>query len=101
MHIGNANAAANNMLLGSQMLTTNLEKDFGVYISSDLQFPTQCIEVEKAAQKLLGYISEQFNYRHKVIILTLSITLVRPILEYALKFWLLTIIKDIKRLEKV
>jgi hypothetical protein len=101
MHIGYANPSANYTLLGSQMATTNLEKDLGVYISSDLKFSTQCIEVEKRAQKLLGYICRQFKYRDKVIVLTLYNALVRPILEYAVQFWSPTLAKDIVRLEKV
>jgi hypothetical protein len=101
MHIGRANGLANYSLLGSQIPTTNLEKDLGVFISADLKFSRQCAEVEKKANKVLGYIGRQFKSRDKEIILTLYNTLVRPLLEYAVQFWSPTLIQDIKRLEKV
>ena len=101
MHIGRTNRSANYSLLGSQIPTTNLEKDLGVYISADLKSSRQCIEVEKKANKVLGYIGRQFKYREKEIILPLYNTLVRPLLEYAVQFWSPSLVQDIRRLEKV
>lgn len=101
MHIGSANQLANYTLQGGQIPTTHLEKDLGVYISDDLKFSKQCTEVEKKAGKILGYISRQFKYRDKVIVLSLYNALVRPLLEYAVQFWSPTLVKDIERLEKI
>ena len=101
MHIGHANPSANYTLLGSAVSSTELEKDLGVLISSDLKFSKQCIEVEKKAQRLLGYIKRQFRFRNKEIVLTLYNSLVRPHLEYAVQFWSPTLKKDIARLERV
>lgn len=101
MHIGHRNLHADYTMLGSEVEKTDLEKDLGVLISSDLKFSKQCIEVEKKAQKLLGYIKRQFKYRNKEIVLTLYNSLVRPHLEYAVQFWSPALRKDIDRLERV
>ena len=101
MHIGPANPRTNYSLLGRDITSTDLEKDLGVLISSDLKFSKQCIEVEKKAQRLLGYIKRQFRYRNKEIVLTLYNSLVRPHLEYAVQFWSPTLKKDIVKLERV
>lgn len=101
MHLGHKNPNADYTLLGRQVASTELEKDLGVLISNDLKFSKQCIEVEKKAQKLLGYIKRQFSYRNKEIVLSLYNALVRPQLEYAVQFWSPSLRKDIDRLERV
>lgn len=101
MHIGYNNQMANYTLNGHQIEATDAEKDLGVIISKDLKFTKQCVEVEKKAQKLLGYISRQFRYREKKVVLTLYNALVRPHLEYAVQFWAPTLVQDIERLERV
>ena len=47
MHIGHSNPRSDYSLLGRDIEETELEKDLGVLISSDLKFSKQCIEVEK------------------------------------------------------
>ncbi len=101
MHIGQGNCRTSYSLLGRDIATTDLEKDLGVLISSDLKFSKQCIEVEKKAQRLLGYIKRQFRYRNKEIVLTLYNSLIRPHLEYAVQFWSPSLKKDIAKLERV
>ena len=101
MHIGYRNTNAEYKLLGKKIESCNQEKDLGVTISKDLQFSKHCIDVEKKAQKLLGYIKRQFITRKKETILTLYNALVRPHLEYAVQFWSPYLRKDIERLESV
>ena len=101
MHIGHANQKADYSMLGQDIEETELEKDLGVLISSDLKCTKQCIEVEKKAQRLLGYIRRQFRYRNKEIVLLLYKSLVRPHLEYAVQFWSPDLRKDVDRLERV
>ena len=101
MHIGQRNEKAKYKLLGKELEICNEEKDLGVMITNDLKSSKQCIEVEKKAQKILGYIKRQFTTRKKETILTLYNALVRPQLEYAVQFWSPTLRKDIDRLEKV
>ena len=101
MHIGHKNISCNYNLLGKEIESCQQEKDLGVIITHDLQFSKQCIEVEKKAQKLLGYIKRQFRSRKKENIVTLYNALIRPHLEYCVQFWSPSQRKDIERLEAV
>ena len=101
MHVGQRNDKAKYELLGKELEICIEEKDLGVIITNDLKSSKQCIEAEKKAQKILGYIKRQFTTRKKETILTLYNALVRPHLEYAVQFWSPTQRKDIERLEKV
>ena len=101
MHIGFRNPRSDYSLQGTVLESTETEKDLGVVISSDLKFSKQCIEAEKKAQKILGYIKRQFGFRNREIVLSLYNSLVRPHLEYAVQFWCPSFRKDIARLERV
>ena len=101
MHIGYRNLQSGYTLQGTSLESTEAEKDLGVTITSDLKFSKQCIEAEKKAQRMLGYIKRQFGYRNKEIVLCLYNSLVRPHLEYAVQFWCPSFRKDITRLERV
>ena len=101
MHIGHRNPQSVYTLKGTALECTDTEKDLGVTITSDLKFSKQCIEAEKQAQRMLGYIKRQFGYRNKEIVLCLYNSLVRPHLEYAVQFWSPSLRKDIIRLERV
>ena len=101
MHTGHRNPHAQYSLLGNHLESTETEKDLGVVISSDLKFSKQCIEAEKKAQRILGYIKRQFGFRNKEIVLSLYNSLVRPHLEYAVQSWSPSLRKDISRLERV
>ena len=101
MHVGYRNPRSQYSLQGTVLESTETEKDLGVVISSDLKFSKQCIEAEKKAQRLLGYVKRQFRYRNREIVLTLFNSLIRPLLEYAVQFWSPSLRKDMARLERV
>ena len=101
MHIGYKNNNVKYELLGRELESCQQEKDLGVTITNDLQPSKQCIEVEKKAPKILGYIKRQFKTRKKDTIITLYKALVRPHLEYAVQFWSPSQRKDIEKLEAV
>ena len=101
MHIGYKNINAKYELLGENLESCLEEKDLGVVITNDLKPSKQCIEAEKKAPKILGYIKHHFKTRKKETILTLYNALVRPHLEYAVQFWAPSLRKDIERLEAV
>ena len=85
MHFGHRNPQAQYSLLDSVLESTDSEKDLGVVITSDLKFSRQCIEAEKKAQRMLGYIKRHLISETKRLYL-LCTTLVRPRLEYAVQF---------------
>ena len=101
MHIGFRNRKIKYELFGKEVESCQMEKDLGVIITNDLLSTRQCMEAEKKAQKLLGYIKRQFSSRNKETILTLYKALVRPHLEYAVQFWAPSLRKDVERLESV
>lgn len=101
LHAGSRNPEANYTLLGAHISPTDVQKDLGVLITKDLKFSRQCLEAEKRANKILGYIKRQFRYRNKETVLSLYNSLVRPLLEYAVQFWSPTLRQDVKRLEQV
>ena len=101
LHAGYHNADANYTLLDAPIRTTEVQKDLGVLITKDLKFSLQCLDAEKRANKILGYVKRQFSYRNKETVLTLYNSLVRPLLEYAVQFWSPTLRQDVNRLEKV
>ncbi len=61
MHIGHANQNADYSLLNQDMVSSDLETDLDVLISTDLKFSKQCIEVEKKAQELFGLHRKTFS----------------------------------------
>ena len=101
MHIGHRNPHSQYTLQGTALESSECEKDLGVTITNDLKFSRQCIEAEKKAQRMLGYVKRQFGYRNKEVVLTLYNSLIRPHLEYAVQFWCPSFRKDIIRLERV
>ena len=101
MHIGSKNIEYKYNFYDRELAVSAGEKDLGVYIDRDFKVSKQCIEAEKKAMKMLGYIKRTFTYKSKEIVLTLFKTLVRPHLEYAVQMWCPYLRKDIERLEKV
>ena len=77
------------------------EKDLGVIVTNTLKFDRQCAESYKTANKVLGFIYRNFEYKSKDIILPLYKSLVRPHLEYAVQFWCPYYQKDIDLMERV
>ena len=70
-----------------QLKSVAKEKDLGVIITSDLKPSSQCTEVVKTANQLVGFIGRTLNIKLEKIILTLYNSLVRPHLKYCVQFW--------------
>lgn len=101
LHVGSNNINHVYTLGGRPLETTRQEKDLGVIVSSDLKVHNQCVEQCKKANRILGFVSRNFEYKSKDIILPLYKSLVRPHLEYAVQFWCPYLAKDIELLERV
>ncbi len=72
---------------GAKLKSVQCVKDLGVTIASNLKFSLHCEEAACKASVMLGFINRNFSFKNKGIILLMYITLFRPHLEYAVKFW--------------
>ncbi len=86
---------------GVKLESVQCVKDLGFTITSNLEFSQHCKEVACKANKMLGFITKNFSFKNKNIILPMYISLVRPHLEYAVQFWSPHHAKDIAKLEAV
>ena len=77
------------------------EKDLGVYVTPDLKSTAHIAIVAARANAVLGQIKKAFTYMDKEMFLALYLTMVRPIMEYAVQAWAPKFIKDSDKLEKV
>src|SRR5215469_6674262 len=69
IHFGSKNEGHNYFIEGSILQAANEEKDLGVTVDNTLKFSKQCAEAVKKANKMLGYIARNFEYKSKNIII--------------------------------
>ena len=86
---------------GNQITSVSLQRDLGILISSDLRWDHQVNESCKKASKVLGMIAWNFTYKTRNIILPLYKTLIRPHLDYGVKFWGTTLRKHAEQMERI
>ena len=101
MHIGLQNIKYEYKMNGKILQKVREEKDLGVIINNDLKTSVQCLAASKKANKMLGFIARNFDYKSPEVITRLYTALVRPHLEYAVQFWSPCFIKDVNTLERV
>ncbi len=80
---------------------TDLERDLGVYIASDLKSHGQVNQVVSKANSMLGMLKRTFTYRGADMWKRLYTTYVRPHLEFAVPAWNPHLKGDIAKLESV
>ena len=88
-------------LLGSPSLDKPLKdvksfKDLGVTISKDLSWDNHISITVNKANNLLGLIKRSVGTTNVNIFSTLYLSLVRPLLEYAVPVWCPYLVKDIR-----
>jgi hypothetical protein len=81
--------------------TVSLQKDLGVYISSDLRFSQHCDKICGKASQKAGLILRAFNCRDKRFMTKMYTSRIRPILEYNSELWSPIYIRDIDNIEVV
>ena len=99
MHIGHNNMQSNSNMSNQQLLTTDQQWDLGIIITKDLKWQKQK-QTEKScktANRVLGFISCNFRYKYKELILPLYKSRVRPHLEHAVQFWSPNLRRDIDK----
>ncbi|XP_076038459.1 uncharacterized protein LOC143023741 [Oratosquilla oratoria] len=101
MHFGHGNPRTNYKLGERNLDKSTVEKDLGVFVSTDLKSSTHAAMIAAKANSRLGIIKRNFTYMDREILLALYKALVRPILDYASQCWSPYLVKDIKLLEQV
>jgi hypothetical protein len=84
-----------------ELIKSGLEKDLGVWISSDLKWKEQCCKAANKGMSVLGMIRRTFKIVNEAAFKILYNTYVRPHLEYCVQAWCPHYRKDIDCLEKV
>ena len=84
-----------------QLPTTDQRLDLGFIITKDLKWKKQTEKICKTANRVLGFITRNFRYKNKKVIILLYKSLVRPHLEYSVQFWSPNLRKDIDKIEKI
>ena len=101
MHFGRKNPSIAYALKDMPVKESSVERDLGVFISSDLNFDYHISKIVKKAEGMLASITRAFVSRSPHVYLKLFNTLVRPLLEYASPVWNPTQINHCKRIEAV
>ena len=101
MHFGYNNIQHNNIMANQQLIATEEQRNLGITITEDLNWQKQAEKSCKTANRVLGFIDSKINYKSTELMLGLYKSLVRPHLEYAVKFWSPHFRSDINNVERV
>ncbi len=86
---------------GTKLESVQYMQDLGVTLQSSLKFSQQCRDAAGKANRMLGFINEIISLKIKDVILPLYTSLVRPYLEYAVRFGAPYHAKDMAKLEAI
>ena len=101
IHFGCHNPNNEYQIEGKTLKSVTQQRDLGIIINKDLKWEKQVEKSCKKANRVLGYISRNFRYKSKDIVLQLYKTLARPHLEYGVQFWSPHLRKDIVKMERI
>jgi ribonuclease P/MRP protein subunit RPP40 len=101
MHVGKKNPRYEYFMRGTQVSTTEEERDVGVLISSNLKPSAQCSKAACSAKSVLKQLQRNFHYRDRITFLKLYKQYVQPHLEFSVPAWSPWLAGDREVLEKV
>ena len=101
MHIGATNPKQAYTMKEIKIDSTDIEKDIGVLVTSNLKPSAQVNAAASKARVVLGQIARAFHFRDRNIFLRLYKTYVRPHLEFSVSAWAPYLAQDIQLLENV
>ena len=84
----------------SQLLRSH-SKYPSIQVTRDFKWQKQTEKSCKTANRVLGFIARNFNYKSTELMLPLYKSLVRPYLEYAVQFWSPHLRRHIDKMERV
>lgn len=87
MHVGSANKAFSFHMKGDQLVSTQVERDLGVHVDSQLKFRQQAAAAIAKATQVLAVIRRSFTLINEDTLPLLFKSLVRPHLEYGNLLW--------------
>ena len=101
IHVGHENLKCGYKLGDHVLKSSESERDLGVLVNENGKFSTQCNQVVKSANAVLGIIRRHITCKKKDIIVRLYKSLLRPKLEYCVQVWRPYLQKDIQNMERV
>ena len=101
MHIGAHNRKSDYSMAEQRLTEVNQQRDLGILITDDLKWRNQVDASFKKSNRVLGFISRNFHYKDKDIMLPMYTSLVRPHLEFAIQFWSPHLRGDINKMERI
>lgn len=94
--------AVNLFFQNNPIATVTLVKDLGILLDSKLSFVNHIEDIVRRAWRNLGFILRVTkDFRHHSSLITLFLSIVRPILEYATTVWNPGYKKYIEQIEKI
>ena len=87
LHLGKPHSYGDYKLDGVAISQSNIVKDLGVLIDTDLKFHAHTSMVVARANRLLGIIKKSFEHLDHIMFLRLYKSLIRPMLEYGNIIW--------------
>ena len=84
-----------------QLIPTEEQRDLEITETNDLKWQKQTEKSCKTADRVLGSIARNFNYKSTELMLPLHKSLVGPNLEFAVQFWSPHLCRDIDKIERV
>ena len=101
LHMGRGNSKHKCRLANEWTESSPAEKDLGVLVDKKLNMTRQCALAVQKANRTLGCLKSSVASRSRAVILPLYSALVRPHLQYCVRFWGPQHKKDMDLLKRV